>query len=125
MQFDELSTKVLGCAIAVHRELGPGLLESAYQRCLARELELAQLQVATEMPIALAYKGLWIPCAYRADLVVSNKLLVEIKCVDSFTPQHTAQILTYLKLTNLNVGLLLNFNLHTLRQGLRRFVRSH
>jgi GxxExxY protein len=125
MQFDELSTKVLGCAITVHRELGPGLLESAYQRCLARELELAQLQVATELPIALAYKGLWIPCAYRADLVVANKLLVEIKCVDSFTPQHTAQILTYLKLTNLEVGLLLNFNLHTLRQGTRRFVRSH
>ena len=124
MQFDELSTKVLGCAITVHRKLGPGLLESAYERCLAHELELAGLQVVAQLPIALHYKGLLIPCAYRADLVVANKLLVEIKSADSFTPQHIAQILTYLKLTKLKIGLLLNFNLPTLRQGMRSFIHS-
>jgi GxxExxY protein len=124
MEFDELSTKVLGCAIEVHRELGPGLLESAYQRCLVHELKLAKLQVDTRVPITLEYKGLLVPYAYCADIVVANTLLLELKCVDCFATQHAAQILTYLKLLKLEIGLLLNFSLPTLRQGMRRFVRS-
>lgn len=125
MEFDKLSTTVLGCAITVHKELGPGLLESTYESCLAHELHLAGLLVATQVPIALTYKDLHVSCAYRADLIVADSLLVELKCVDSFTPQHSAQILTHLKLTGLTVGLLLNFNLPTLREGMRRFIRSH
>jgi len=124
MEFDQLSAKVLGCAIEVHRELGPGLLESAYQRCLVHELKLASLKVDTRVPISLEYKGLRVHNAYYADILVANTLLLELKCVDCFTTQHTAQILTYLKLLKLECGLLLNFSLPTLRQGMQRVVRS-
>jgi GxxExxY protein len=124
MQFDELSNKVLGCAITVHRELGPGLFESAYERCLLHELKLNGLEVAHQVNIDLRYKDLFVPGAYRADIIVAQKLLVELKCVESFSAQHSAQILTHLKLTRLEIGLLVNFSLPTLRQGVRRFVLS-
>ena len=124
MKFDELSNRVLGCAIEVHRRLGPGLLESAYQHCLVHELHLQNIPTAAELPIPLDYKGLLIPCAYYADIVVANKLLIEIKSVPAFIPQYEAQILTYLKLLNLEIGFLLNFSFPTLRQGLKRFIFS-
>ena len=124
MEFEQLSNKVLGCAIEVHRQLGPGLLESAYQQCLAHELRLAKLHVDTQVTVPLVYKDLQVPEAYFADIIVANTLLLELKSVDSFTSQHTAQVLTYLKLLNLQLGLLLNFNLPTLRQGVQRVILS-
>lgn len=124
MEFEQLSNKVLGCAIEVHRQLGPGLLESAYQQCLAHELKLAKLQVDTQVPVPLVYKNLQVPDVYFADIIVADTLLLELKSVDAFTSQHTAQVLTYLKLLNLQLGLLLNFNLPTLRQGVQRIILS-
>ena len=124
MQFDEISNKVLGCAITVHRELGPGLLESAYQHCLMRELQLAAIPFRSQVDVCLEYKGIHLDCVYRADLIVADHLLVELKCVDAFTPDHTAQILTYLRLTKIQVGLLINFKLRSLTNAMRRFVHS-
>jgi GxxExxY protein len=124
MQFDELSSKILSCAITVHRTLGPGLLESAYERCLLRELQLATIPVQNQVPVDLEYKGLSVPNAYCADIIVDHKILVELKAVECFTAEHTAQILTYLRLTKIEVGLLLNFNRRSLKDGIRRFVLS-
>jgi GxxExxY protein len=117
-----LSRRVIGCAIAVHRALGPGLLESAYRTCLLRELELAELASESEVPVSIEYKGARIACAYRADIVVEGRVLVELKSVERILPDHEAQLLTYLKLTRMRLGLLMNFHAPTLRQGLRRRV---
>ena len=119
----DLTQQILAGAMEVHRCLGPGLLESTYRTCLRRQLELDGLEVASEVPIAIHYRGLRIEASYRADLVVQDTVLVELKAVERLLPIHESQVLTYLKLCNLRVGLLLNFNVTSLKHGLRRFVR--
>ena len=118
----ELTGTIIRCAIAVHRYLGPGLLESAYRTCLIRELELSGLISEEEVAVPIEYRGKTIPCAYRADIVVSGTVLVELKAVERLTREHEAQVLTYLKMTDLRVALLMNFHALSLRHGLRRFV---
>ena len=122
MKFDELSNKVIGCAIEVHRELGPGLLESIYEQCLAYELKRNYLKCVAQMQLPVQYKGLQLDCGYRIDLLVENSLIVELKCVEAFQPIHDAQILTYMKMAKINTGLLINFNVQYLRKGIKRFV---
>ena len=118
-----LSRQVLGCAIAVHRELGPGLLENTYRCCLLEEFRDAGLSFRSEAPIALLYKGRQLDCGFRADIIVENSVLLELKAVESLLPIHEAQILTYLKLSKLRVGFLLNFSASPLKNGIRRFAR--
>ena len=120
MDENSLATEVIGAAIEVHRALGPGLLESAYQECLMHELRLRKLTFEREVPIALDYKGVVVGVAYRADLLVANKLLVELKTVDRLLPVHKAQLVTYLRLTNRKLGLLINFNVTVLKEGIQR-----
>ncbi|MDQ3200036.1 MAG: GxxExxY protein [Verrucomicrobiota bacterium] len=122
MEFDELSNRVIGCAIEVHRELGPGLLESAYRQCLAHELALAHLPFRMEVPLPVLYKEVLLECGYRMDLVVDSKLLLELKSVESLLPIHQAQVLSYMRLANIPIGLLINFNVTKLTNGLKRFV---
>lgn len=118
----DLTTQIIGAAIEVHQALGPGLLESAYQACLARELTLRQLPFEREKPLPVEYKGLALDCGYRLDFVVANKVIVELKSVDTLHPIHEAQLLTYLKLTHCRVGLLINFNVPVLKSGIKRMV---
>jgi len=123
MDREAVSRKVLGSAIEVHKVLGPGLLENSYRTCLLRQFELDGSAAALEVPIEVVYKDVQIPTAYRADLIVENTVLVELKAVERLLPVHEAQILTYLKHTGLSLGLLLNFNTTRLALGIRRFVR--
>ncbi|NCD22911.1 MAG: GxxExxY protein [Spartobacteria bacterium] len=120
---DPLTEKVIGCAIEVHRILGPGLLESAYQRCLALELRKQGLIVETEVPMPVNYKGEVLDCGYRVDILVEKSLILELKAVEAILPIHQAQILTYLKLSGLRLGLLINFHQPRLIDGLKRFIR--
>jgi len=119
---DPLSRKVIGLAINVHRALGPGLLESAYEHCLGHELHLNGIEFARQVPLPIRYKDTDLECGYRLDLVVENVLLLELKAVDGLTPLHDAQIITYLRLSGLKTGLLMNFNTTMLKNGIRRFV---
>jgi GxxExxY protein len=119
---DVLSSRVLGCAIEVHRQLGPGLLESAYRTCLAYELQSAGLRFVAEKPIGLSYKGVELDCGFRIDLLVEDSLAIELKTVDRLLPVHSAQLLTYMRLANLRVGLLMNFQARVLRDGIQRLV---
>jgi GxxExxY protein len=118
-----LTSRVLGCAIEVHRTLGPGLLESAYRTCLVHELCSAGIAVRHEVPIPILYKERTLDCGFRADLIVDDALLLELKSVERLLPIHEAQILTYLKLTDIRVGFLINFNVTPLKAGIRRFAR--
>jgi len=122
MEFDGLSRSVIGSAIEVHRQLGPGLLESVYQRCLAHELTSAGLAVEVERAVAIHYKGVDLDCGFRIDILVERTLIVEIKAVEVRLPVHDAQLLTYLKLSGLKTGLLLNINSRSMRHGIRRIV---
>ena len=122
MEFDELSRRVIGCALEVHRELGPGLLESAYGQCLAHELTLKGIPFELQKAMPVDYKGVQIDCGYRVDLLVDGKIVVELKAVVAFEPIHEAQILTYMKLAKVRTGLLINFNVPLLRHGIQRFV---
>jgi len=122
MDFDPLSRRVIGCAIEVHRELGPGLLESTYSHCLAYELDCANISHRLEWPVPLEYKGNHLDCGYRIDLLVENTLIVELKATDAISKVHEAQILTYMRLADMHVGLLMNFNVPRLKEGIRRFV---
>ena len=122
MEFDELSRKVIGCAIEVHRNLGPGLLESTYRQCLACELSHAGIPFQMEVPLPVRYKETLLDCGYRIDLLVSGDLIVEIKCVETLLPIHQAQILTYMRLSKIPVGLIINFNVTKLQNGIKRFV---
>lgn len=119
---DPLTGQVIGWAIEVHRHLGPGLLESAYETCLAYELRQAGIDYAQQEALPVCYKGLNLDSAYRMDLVVEGRLIVELKSVERLLPIHDAQILTYMKLSGLKTGLLLNFNVPILRDGIKRFV---
>jgi len=118
-----ITSRILSAAIEVHRYLGPGLLESTYRTCLVRELTERALRVQVEAPIPIDYRDLRIDMAYRADLIVEDSVLVELKAVEKILPVHEAQTLTYLKHSKLRVGLLLNFNVALLKQGIHRFVR--
>lgn len=121
-KFTDLSNKVIGCAIEVHRHVGPGLLESAYHQCLAHELTLQNIPFQMEQPMPVIYKGVRMKCGYRADFVIDNALIVELKAVKEVLPIHEAQILNYLKLAEIKQGLLINFNVTLLKKGLRSFV---
>jgi len=115
--YEELTEKVIGAAIEVHRSLGPGLLESAYEECLCHELHLRDVSFARQIPVPVEYKGVKLDCGYRIDLVVEGSLVLELKCVESVLPVHEAQLLTYLRLTGKRVGLILNFNVPVLTRG--------
>jgi len=117
-----LVSEVIGCAIEVHKVLGPGLLESAYEACLCRELELQNIAFRRQAPLTFEYKGMTIDCAYRMDIVVADSLLLELKSVDQIHPIHEAQIISYLKLAKLKQGLLINFNVRLLKDGLSSFL---
>ncbi len=117
-----LSKRVIGLAIEVHRALGPGLLESAYEECLCYELRAAEMCHEAQVALPIRYKSVQLNCGYRMDLVVERRLVVEIKSVEHLLPIHEAQMLTYLRLSGLKVGLLMNFNSVALKDGLRRFV---
>ncbi len=119
---NELTEIVIGCAIDVHRALGPGLLESTYELCLCRELSLRNIPFERQKPIPVIYKGVKLDCGYRADLIVDGRLLVEIKSIEQVSGIHDAQLLSYLKLSSMKVGLLINFNVRTLTQGVHRKV---
>ncbi len=122
MEFDQLSNRVIGCALEVHRTLGPGLLESAYEQCLAHELSQSGIPFKLQHPLPVKYKDAKLDCGYRIDLFVDDKLIVELKSVDKIMGIHRAQLLTYMKLAKVKVGLLINFNVKTLKTGIKRFV---
>jgi GxxExxY protein len=115
-----ITGKIIGAAIDVHRALGPGLLESAYEVCLIYELRLRKLKVESQKAIPIFYKDVMLDCGYRVDLIVENQVIVEIKSVSSLTSIHEAQLLSYLKLSDCRIGLLINFNVKFLREGIRR-----
>jgi len=114
---EDLTEGVIGAAVEVHRALGPGLLESAYEECLCHELNLRGTKFARQVPLPIEYRGVKLDCGYRLDIVVEDVLILEIKCVERVIPVHEAQLLTYLKLTGKRVGLILNFNVSVLTRG--------
>ena len=122
---DELSYKVIGCAIEVHRTLGPGLLESAYEKALMHELKLNNIPVKSQVEVSMNYKGVDIGEGLRIDLLIDNQLIVELKSVEEFKPVHYKQLLTYLKLMDKQVGLLINFNVSNLTDGVKRIVNDY
>ena len=122
MKFDDLSFQVIGCAIEVHKNLGPGLLESSYEKCLAYELSNLNIPYKQQLALPIKYKSVEIDCAYRIDLLVADKIIIELKSVSQLTAIHDAQILTYMKLADVNTGLLINFNSVVLRNGIKRFL---
>ncbi len=119
---DPLTAAVIGAAIDVHRALGPGLLESAYEECLCHELTLRRIAFERQVSLPVSYKGVKLDCGYRLDLLIEQRLVIEIKTVDELTAVHSAQIITYLKLGNYPCGLIINFHVHLLRNGIKRFI---
>jgi len=124
MTENEISEKIIGCSIQVHKELGPGLLESSYQECLYYELFQSGLYVEKQKPLPLVYKDVKLDCGYRIDLLVENKVIIEVKSVDGLNDIHLAQVLTYLKLSKCKLGLLMNFNVVLLKDGIKRIVNK-
>jgi GxxExxY protein len=122
MDINELTERVIGACIEVHRNTGPGLLESAYEQCLCRELSLRDLPFQLQLPLPVNYKGTLLDCGYRVDLLIDGQLLIEIKSVERILPIHEAQLLTYLRLGGWKVGLLINFNVKVLTDGIVRRV---
>ena len=122
VKFDDLSNRVIGCALEVHRNLGPGLLESTYEQCLAHEFRLVELPFKLQHPLPVEYKGIKLDCGYRIDLLVDDSLIIELKSVDKILPIHQAQLLTYMKLSGIGIGLLINFNVSFLKHGIKRMV---
>ena len=118
----ELTNKIIGAAIEVHKALGPGLLESAYEKCLMKEFELSNISFKSQIELPLEYKGIRVDAGYRIDLIVKEKVIIELKAVESLIPVHEAQLLTYLKLTGIRVGMLMNFNVPVLKDGIKRMV---
>jgi GxxExxY protein len=118
----EPTREVIGAAIEVHRALGPGLLESAYDQCLCRELTLRQIPFARQVPLPVEYNGVKVVCSYRLDFLVASSVVIEIKAVSALEPIHAAQLLTYMKLGSWSLGLLINFNVPVLRTGIRRMI---
>lgn len=122
---NEITSCIIGAAIEVHKELGPGLLESSYEHCLAYELRQNGLMVQQQLSLPLVYKGVKLDAGYRIDLLVENKVIIEIKSVDVLVGIHTAQLLTYLKLKQIKLGLLINFNSVVLKDGLKRIINGY
>jgi GxxExxY protein len=122
MRTNELTEAIISAAIEVHRTLGPGLLESAYLACMKQELSLRGIPYAAEVPLPVVYKGEQLDCGYRLDLLVDNRVVVELKAIDALEAVHDAQIITYLRLGSWNVGLLINFNVPVLKNGILRRV---
>jgi len=122
LDINQLTSKIIGAAIEVHKTIGPGLLEGIYEDCLCIELERRRIPFERQKGIDIEYKGVKLNNQYRLDLVVYNKVVVELKTVDELAPIHDAQVLTYLKLTGLKVGLLINFNVPVLKEGIKRLV---
>lgn len=122
MEFDALSNRVIGCALEVHRNLGPGLLESTYEQCLAHELAAAEIPFSPQHAVAVDYKGLKLDCGYRVDVLVDDRLILELKSVEQLLPIHAAQLLTYMRLLGVRTGLLINFNVRQLKRGIKRMV---
>jgi GxxExxY protein len=123
-KLDQITRRIIGAAIEVHKALGPGLLESAYEVCLAFELHQIGLKVEVQKPLPVVYKDVKLDCGYRLDLVVEDAVIVEIKAVDHLSPIHDAQLLSYLRLSHKRVGLLLNFHVRVLKDGLKRIVNE-
>ncbi len=121
---DQITNSIIGAAIQVHRALGPGLLESAYEACLAYELAQRGLKIEQQKPLPVIYNDVKLDCAYRLDLLVEEAIIVEVKSVDRLAPIHQAQFLSYLKLSGLRVGLLVNFNVKVLKDGIRRVING-
>jgi GxxExxY protein len=119
----EITDKIIGCAIEVHKQLGPGLLESAYEECLSYELEQAGLNITRQKPVPVVYKEIKLECGYRIDILVENCVVIELKSVEALNQVHEAQILTYLKFAKKEVGLLINFNVTLLKNGLKKYVK--
>jgi GxxExxY protein len=120
MDINHLTGEIIGAAIEVHKALGPGLLESAYEECLCHEFKLRSLPFERQKELPIEYKDVKLDCGYRMDIVVFNKIILELKSCSELLPIHEAQLLTYLKLTNLKVGLLINFNVPVLKEGIKR-----
>jgi len=123
-QENDISGKIIGAAIEVHKHLGPGLLESAYEECLCCEMQLRGIEFKRQVPLSLNYKGIVLDCGYRLDLLVEDKVIVELKSIEDLEPIHEAQMLTYLKLRNAWLGLIINFNVIMLKDGVRRLVNG-
>ena len=121
MDINEITEKIIGRALDVHKELGPGLLESAYEECLAFELKQAGLIIERQVPVPVIYKDIKLDCGYRIDILVENKVIIELKTLETIAPVHEAQILTYLKFSKKEIGLLINFNVTLLKNGIKRF----
>ncbi len=124
MDINQLSSKIIGAAIQVHKALGPGLLESAYEECICYELSYQGFSFERQKPLAINYKGIKLDCGYRLDTVVENTIILELKSCEKIEPIHKAQLLTYLKLSGLNLGLILNFNVPVMRDGIVRIVNE-
>ena len=122
LDINKLTRDVIGAAIEVHKILGPGLLESAYEECLCRELRLRNITYERQKELPIEYKGIKLDCGYRLDIVVASKLILELKSCNNLEPIHKAQLLTYLKLTGIKIGLLINFNVPILKQGIKRII---
>jgi GxxExxY protein len=125
MTDDQLTHAIIGAAIDVHRTLGPGLVESAYEECLAREFVIRQIPFERQKPVPLVYKDMKLDCGYRIDLLVGGKVVLEIKAIEAIAPIHEAILLTYLRLSGCTVGLLINFHNVVLKEGIRRLVLNH
>ena len=122
MEFDKLSNRVIGCALEVHRHWGSGLLESTYERCLAHELKMAGIPFKLQCLLPVEYKGIKLDCGYRIDLLIDDSVIVELKSVEKILPIHQAQLLTYMKLSGISIGLLMNFNVEYIKNGIKRMV---
>jgi len=124
MDINQLSSKIIGAAIEVHRTLGPGLLESAYEECLCYELELRRIKFERQRSLPIIYKGRRLDCGYRLDIIIENKIITELKSIEKIEPIHKAQLLSYLKLSGQKLGLLLNFNVSVMKDGIVRLVNQ-
>ena len=124
MNINKLSSRIIGAAIEVHKALGPGLLESAYEECICHELSIGGLSLERQKPLAVRYKGINLDCGYRLDVVVEDAIILELKSCEKIEPIHKAQLLTYLKLSGFKLGLLLNFNVTLMREGIVRIVNE-
>ena len=123
-KINRITEKIIGCAIEIHRNLGPGLLESAYEECLCYELKQVGLEFKRQVPLPVIYKGINLECGYRMDIVIEDLVIVEIKAIERILPVHEAQLLSYLKIYNKKVGLLMNFHVPILKSGLKRIVNN-
>jgi GxxExxY protein len=123
-EYNKVTEKIIGCCIEVHRNLGPGLLESSYEECLCHELNIQGLNYERQLPLSIKYKTVRLDCGYRIDVLVENKIVLEIKSVDEILPIYKAQLLTYMKLSHYKLGLLINFNVGLIKNGIFRMVNN-